>query len=103
MNTIQLNPIVELRRYITGALRAVRRMRDVDPELMFDGAKQIADEIAAERIDRECRLKEQIAKAQAPDSPGGRSITPTEAAPIIAEASGTINLIAGDAQATKAA
>lgn len=73
-------------------------MRDVDPELMFDGAKQIADEIAEERIDRECRLKEQIAKAQRADSPGGKNITATEALPIIAEANGTINLLAGEAQ-----
>jgi hypothetical protein len=63
---------------------------------MFDGAKQIADEIATERIDRECRLKEQIARAQCPKSPGGRNITPGEIAATLAEADGTVNLLAGD-------
>lgn len=49
MNTIQLHPIIELRRFCAGALRALRRKPDVDPELMFDAARQIADEIRTER------------------------------------------------------
>jgi hypothetical protein len=100
MNAIpQLHPIVELRRFVTGCLRVIRRTPNVDAELMFDGAKDIAEDIAKERIDRECRLKAQIAKAQRPDSPGGRNITPTEIEPIVAEANGMVELIAGDVEA----
>jgi hypothetical protein len=99
MNAIQLHPIIEARRFFAGCLRVIRRTPHVDAELMFDGAKAIAEDISKERIDRECRLKEQIAKAQHPESPGGKNITPTEIAPIVAEADGTVNLIAGEAQA----
>lgn len=99
MNAIQLHPIVELRRFCAGCLRAIRRTPHVDAELMFDGAKQIADELAAERIEREQRLQAQIAKAQASDSPGGRNITPAEIAPVISEAGGTVALIESDAKA----
>ncbi len=98
MSTTLLHPIVELRRFCAGCLRVIRRTPHVDVELMFDGAKAIAEDIAKERIDRECRLKAQIAKAQAPDSPGGRHITPTEIAPIVAEADGMVNLLAAEAQ-----
>jgi hypothetical protein len=93
MNAIQLHPVVEMRRFIRGCLRAVRSMRDVDPELMFDGAKQIADEIATERVEREQRLSQQITRAQAPDSPGGRNITPAEIAPVVAESGATVQLL----------
>jgi hypothetical protein len=102
MNPIQLHPIAEMRRFIAGALRAVRRMRDVDPELMFDGAKQIAEDIAKERIEREQRLTHQIARAQAPDSPGGRNITPGEIAPVVAESGAMVELLS-EPQAAKVA
>ena len=66
---LQLHPIVVLRRFCAGCLRGIRRTPNVDAELMFDGAMDIAKDISKERIDRELRLKEQIARAQAPDSP----------------------------------
>lgn len=82
MNALQLHPIVELRRFCAGCLRALRSKPDVDPELMFDGAKQIAEEIAEERIAHDGGIVRLIEKAQSPDSPGGRNITPSEAEPI---------------------
>ncbi len=98
MNAITLHPIVELRRFCAGCLRVIRRTPHVDVELMFDGAMDIAKDISTERVDRELRLKQQIAKAQHPESPGGKNITPTEIAPIVAEADGMVNLLAAEAQ-----
>lgn len=82
MNIIQLHPLVELRRFCNGCLRVIRRTPNVDAELMFDGAKAIAEDITTERLNHDGEIIRLIEKAQDPKSPGGRNITPVEALPI---------------------
>lgn len=82
MNAIQLNPLVEARRFFAGCIRALRGKSDVDPELMIDAASQINEEAIQERLAHDREIVKRIEKAQSPDSPGGRAITPSEAEPI---------------------
>lgn len=103
MNSIQLHPIIELRRFCAGCLRVLRRKPDVDPELMFDAASQIAEEIRTERLEHDRKIAALVARAQALDSPGGRNITPTEAAPIVAEANEVVAILANDVEPKRAA
>ncbi len=101
MSTLQrIHPIIELRRFCAGAIRALRHQHHVDAELILDGARDIAEDITTERIKHDRSIADLIARAQSPYSPGGKNITPAEALPIVAVASKTVEALESEAQAS---
>lgn len=92
----QLHPIIENQRFHLGVSREIDAGHQPNVANVNSASQQLAEEIRCERITHDLSIAALISKAQAPDSPGGRNITPSEAAPIAAVVTDVVEVLTSD-------